>query len=295
MSVDMRRVKDRFRGIDANPVAWIVAVGLLVFGLCILWNSFYTVESGERGVLLRFGDMVAVEEPGLHIKWPFIEKVVPMSVRSHNYQIKTGVYSADTQAADVELSVNYQLEPADVGRVYVTYGRDYARRIIAPQIQSQCKDAFGTFTAMNIVRSRDAVAQKIYENLTGNLTKYGILVTSVQIENLDFSDEYEKSVEERMKAEVDVDKFEQSKKQRLIQADMVRIEAQAAADARIMQAKSEAESIRLKGEAEAAAISMKAKALAAAGNDYVELVKADRWDGKLPTTMIPNQSMPIIK
>lgn len=295
MSVDMRRVKDRFRGIDANPVAWIVAVGLLVFGLCILWNSFYTVESGERGVLLRFGDMVAVEEPGLHMKWPFIEKVVPMSVRSHNYQIKTGVYSADTQAADVELSVNYQLEPADVGRVYVTYGRDYARRIIAPQIQSQCKDAFGTFTAMNIVRSRDAVAQKIYENLTGNLTKYGILVTSVQIENLDFSDEYEKSVEERMKAEVDVDKFEQSKKQRLIQADMVRIEAQAAADARIMQAKSEAESIRLKGEAEAAAISMKAKALTAAGNDYVELVKADRWDGKLPTTMIPNQSMPIIK
>lgn len=295
MAVDMRRVKDRFRGIDANPVAWIVTIGFLVFGLCILWNSFYTVESGERGVLLRFGDMVAVEEPGLHMKWPFIEKVVPMSVRSHNYQIKTGVYSADTQAADVELSVNYQLEPADVGRVYVTYGRDYARRIIAPQIQSQCKDAFGTFTAMNIVRSRDAVAQKIYENLIGNLTKYGILVTSVQIENLDFSDEYEKSVEERMKAEVDVDKFEQSKKQRLIQADMVRIEAQAAADARIMQAKSEAESIRLKGEAEAAAISMKAKALAAAGNDYVELVKADRWDGKLPTTMIPNQSMPIIK
>lgn len=262
--------------------------------LATIFGCFYTVESGERGVLLRFGEVVAVEEPGLHFKTPYIETVKFLSVRSQNVALQTTIYSADTQAADVKLSVNFQLNPSDVKKVYVTYGYDYESRIIIPQIQTQCKDAFGTFTAINIVRSRDNVANKIYDNLQHSLAQYGIDVTSVQIENIDFSDEYEKSVEERMKAEVEVAKLQQSLEQQKIKADMARTEAQGAADAKLMQAKASAEAIRLQGEAEAAVINAKAKAMSTAGSNYVDLIQAEKWNGILPQTMIPNQSIPVI-
>lgn len=276
-----------------TPKSFATFAGFFVLFL-IIFNSFYTIESGERGVLLRFGDVVAVEEPGLHFKIPFIESIKKLTVRSQNVALETTIYSSDTQAADVKLSVNFQLNHADVKKVYVTYGYDYESRIIIPQIQSQCKDAFGTFTAINIVRSRDNVANKIYDNLQQSLTQYGIDVTSVQIENIDFSDEYEKSVEERMKAEVEVAKLQQSLEQQKIKADMARTEAQGLADAKLMEAKASAEAIRLQGEAEAAVINAKAKAMSQAGSNYVDLIQAEKWNGILPQTMIPNQSIPVI-
>lgn len=272
-----------------------ITFGIIAFILAaIFFDCFYTVESGERGVLLRFGDVVAVEEPGLHFKMPLIESVQFLSVRSQNVALDTNIYSADTQAAEVKLSVNFQLNPADVKKIYVTYGKEYESRIILPQIQSQCKDAFGTFTAINIVRSRDSVANKIFDNLQNSLTPYGIMVTSVQIENLDFSDEYERSVEERMKAEVEVAKLQQSLEQQKIKADMARTEAQGNADAKLMQAKATAEAIRLQGEAEASVIQAKAQAMSHAGSNYVELIQAEKWNGILPQTMIPSQSIPVI-
>lgn len=276
--------------------SWLLAGWAFIALIAIAtgMGSFYTVESGERGVLLRFGDVVAVEEPGLHFKTPYIETVKFLSVRSQNVALQTTIYSADTQAADIKLSVNFQLNPADVKKVYVTYGYDYESRIIIPQIQTQCKDAFGTFTAINIVRSRDNVANKIYDNLQHSLAQYGIDVTSVQIENIDFSDEYEKSVEERMKAEVEVAKLQQSLEQQKIKADMARTEAQGTADAKLMQARASAEAIRLQGEAEAAVINAKAKAMSQAGSNYVDLIQAEKWNGILPQTMIPNQSIPVI-
>lgn len=69
--------------------------------------------------------------------------------------------------------------------------------------------------------------------------------------------------------------------------------AKGEADARLESARAESESIRMKGEAEASAIRSKADALAQNAN-LVELIRSERWDGKLPTTMVPNGTTPFI-
>lgn len=89
-------------------------------------------------------------------------------------------------------------------------------------------------------------------------------------------------------------KLQQSLEQQKIRADMARTEAQGTADAKLMQARASAEAIRLQGEAEAAVIDAKAKAMSQAGSNYVELIQAEKWNGILPQTMIPNQSIPVI-
>jgi uncharacterized membrane protein YqiK len=78
-----------------------------------------------------------------------------------------------------------------------------------------------------------------------------------------------------------------------IQAQIQTTMAQAAADSVLAQAKAEAEATRLRGDAEADAIKARAAALSSNQN-LVELTKAERWDGKLPTTMLPNSVMPYL-
>ena len=60
-----------------------------------------------------------------------------------------------------------------------------------------------------------------------------------------------------------------------------------------MGAEAGATAIRLRGDAEASAIKAKAAALAQ-NPSLVQLIQAERWDGKLPATMLPGGTVPII-
>jgi uncharacterized membrane protein YqiK len=89
----------------------------------------------------------------------------------------------------------------------------------------------------------------------------------------------------------------QTEKQKLerekVLAQVAVTQAQAAADSQLATAKANAEAVRLQGDAEASAIKAKSDALAQSPN-LVELTKAERWDGKLPTSFIPGSATPFL-
>ena len=270
----------------------LVGIVILVI-LFLLMGPFYTVEQGDRAVVLRFGELDTVTDPGLHIKIPFVDEVKHISVRTQKYQGKQAIYSKDIQGADVTFSINYSLNAAAVADVFSKFNTDYEGRVLVPQVFAKLKDTFGQFNAVDTVQNRQALAQRILNELQDQLTSTGILVESVQIENIDFSDEYERSVEERMKAEVEVARVRQNLEREKINADMIRTKAQGEADARVATAKAEAEQIRLTGLAEAEAIKAKSQALAQ-NPHYIQLIEAERWNGVLPQTMLPSSTVPII-
>jgi regulator of protease activity HflC (stomatin/prohibitin superfamily) len=109
-----------------------------------------------------------------------------------------------------------------------------------------------------------------------------LIVDSVQIENIDFSDAYEQSIEQRMLAEVEVQKVQQNAQREKVQAEIL-----------VIQAKAQADAVKLQGDAEAHAINARGRALRD-NPALIELVQAEKWDGKLPTTMVPGQTVPFI-
>ncbi len=268
------------------------AVGL--FGLMLVGGSFYTIEQGERGVLLRFGKVVEVEDSGLHFKIPFVDTVKKMAVRTIKWTLKTAVYSKDIQGAEVKISLNFHLSPASVGSIYANAGMEYDEKLILPQLLSVSKDVFGKYNAVSIVQAREELSKEICKALEAKFSPMGIIIESVQLENIDFSDSYEKSVEERMKAEVEVQKVKQNLEREKINADMLRAKAQGEADAKIAQAEANAKSIELVGRAEAEAIRAKSDAMKA-NPDYIRMLQAEKWDGRLPQSIVPSSSVPILK
>lgn len=274
--------------------AGLLGLVALVF-LSTLLGSWYQIDERERGVVLRNGKFVEVAQPGLGFKLPFIESVKKISVQNHTTQY-TGVqaYSRDQQAATVAVSVSWRVDPADVEAAYKGYGSEeqLRSRLVDRQIGAQMEQVFGGYTAVKAVQDRGKFAAD-YAKALREAIKGPVVIDSVQVENLDFSTAYEQSIEERMKAEVAVKTREQMLEMEKVQAEIQVTQAQALADSSVAKAKADAEATRLRGDADADAIRAKAHALASNQN-LVELTKAERWNGVLPTTVLPNGALPFI-
>lgn len=272
-----------------------LAMSALFIAFLLLFMSFYTVKEGERGVLLRYGKIVKVAEPGLGFKIPLIETVKTISIHNHAMLNKSiQAYSRDQQPAVMSVSVNYHVPASEVEKLYITYTtlQNMTERLIARQIPTQLENVFGQYTAISAVQDRAKLVQDM-QNALRKAIGGPVVIDSVQIENIDFSDAYEKSIEDRMKAEVAIATRKQNLETEKIQAQIAITQAEAEAASRLAAAKAEAESIRLKGAAEADAIRLRGQALRD-NPALVSLTTAERWNGVLPTTMVPGGTVPFI-
>jgi regulator of protease activity HflC (stomatin/prohibitin superfamily) len=289
-----RRSNLKFVGIGIAAV-----VGLLI--LSSFFGSFYTIDQGERGVLLRNGALSGVAEPGLGYKLPFIDSVISISIQTQAKTYDGGgaglaVYSRDQQPAEVRVSVVYRADPSQVATLYERYGslEGAVTRLVDPKVYEEFKTVFGQYNAITAVQDR---ARLNADTETAIRTAIGesspILIESVQIENIDFSTAYEESIEARMLAEVEVQKLRQNAEREKVQAEIVVTQASAQADAVRAAAEAEAAAIRLRGDAEAQAINARGKALRE-NPDLIGLVQAEKWNGVLPTSMIPGSTVPFL-
>jgi regulator of protease activity HflC (stomatin/prohibitin superfamily) len=277
-------------------LARIVTAIVVIIGLMIVGGSFYTIDQGERGVILRTGRVVSIAQPGLGFKIPFIDRVVKISTQTQTFTWdKVNSYSADQQPADLKISVTFRADPEKVGLIYSKFGsvRGAVQRIVSPIVNRDVKIAFGGFSAIRAVQERGKLNSESREAVRLALEGEPVILVSLQIESIDFSREYIRSVELRMQAEVEVQRLGQNALREKVQAEITVIKAQAEADAVRARAKAEADAIKLKGQAEAAAIQARGKAL---GDNpaLVSLVQAEKWNGQLPQTMVPGAALPML-
>jgi regulator of protease activity HflC (stomatin/prohibitin superfamily) len=277
--------------------AAVAALSVLIF-LVLIAGSWYTVDQTQRGVLLRNGAFVEVVPPGLHFKWPMIDNVVKIDMQTHTYSwSKVNSYSADQQPADLKVSITIRTSPDKVPEVYSRFAGDLAaavERLVTPLMNKEVKIVFGQYTAVRAVTQRGPLNTDVTRALTEAMAYDPIfIVEGVQIENIDFSPEYIRSVEARMQAEVEVQRLRQNLERERVQAEIVVTQAKAQADRVRLEAQANADAIKLRGSAEADAIDARGKALS--GNPaLVNLVQAEKWDGKLPATMIPGGAIPML-
>lgn len=277
-----------------------------IIGLFVVFGSWYTIDQTERGVLLRNGAFVEVVQPGLHFKWPWIEAVYKIDMQTHTTSYgydkeakrdTMEAYSADQQPAYLRVSVTYHVAADKVQEMYERFGGDYraaVARIIEPQVPAQIKVVFGQYTAARAISNRGPLNSDAAEALKQALSYDPVFVIeTVQIENIAFSGDYIKSVEKRMQAEVEVQQLRQNLEREKVQAEIAVTQATGRANSVRAEAQAQADAIRLRGDAEAQAIQARGEALSKNPN-LVSLVQAERWDGKLPVTMLPGGSVPML-
>jgi regulator of protease activity HflC (stomatin/prohibitin superfamily) len=275
----------RVINVDTGSRGWlktVAGVAVALVAIMTLFGSWYTVDQGERAVVLRLGATVGEDGPGLHFKLPWINTVHKITVQNQNRRYtKLETYSRDQQSAELTVSVTFMA--SDPSAVYSQYGdlEGAVARLIDPRVMSGVKTIFGQYDAVRAIQERAGLNNDIAAAITSAITG-PIQIVSVQVENIDFSDAYEQSVEQRMLAQVEIQKREENLRTTQVEAEITRTKAEG-----------EANAIRLKGEAEGAAIKARGDALRA-NADLVQLQAVEKWDGKLPTTMVPGSSLPFL-
>ena len=244
-------------------VVAIIAVNLLA--------PFTMIGPGERGVVLRLGavqDRVLTE--GIHFRVPIMESVIKVDVKTQKVEVDAPSFSKDLQNVDTRIALNYHIDPKMVNRLWQEIGQDYESRIISPSIQESVKSATAQFTAAELVSERNKVKDEIKRMLVERLSPRFIVVDDFSIVNFDFSDSYEKAIEEKQVAQQQALKAEN---------DLKRIQVEA--EQRLAQAKAEAEAIKIQSEA------------LQLNQNLIKLEAVKKWNGILPTMMMGN-SVPFI-
>ena len=173
--------------------------------------------------------------------------------------------TADEQVVTMDVTLIFRVDPDDVVQLHIQWQDRYERDLVRPATRSALRDRVAQYTVneVNSYKREEFVDQ--FEQLMKRRAKgSGLIIDSVYIRNIGFSDEYAESVEQKQMAQQGMTRAEYEAKQienlsrgtaekiKIIatgEAAAIVIEAKAAAEARVLKATAEAKALRLVGEA----------------------------------------------
>ena len=252
----------------------IGVVSLIIF--ITLLCSFTTIRSGEIGVKSKFGEITGqTTAEGIVFKIPYIEKITKVNMKVQKAEIDSTAATKDLQDVSMRFAINYRLNPENVVELYKKVGANYAEIILNPAVQEALKNATSAYTAEELVTRRSEVSKQIIEDLNAKVEKYGIVISELNIINLNFSEAYNNAIEAKQIAEQEVKKAQQELEKTKVEAEK-----------KITEAKAEAESLKLQKQ-EITDQLLELRRIEA------QLKAIEKWDGKTPSTVI-GDSIPFI-
>ena len=159
-------------------------VGLLATG-AIIWGflGFYVVDEAERGVVLRFGEVLdATVEPGLHWNPPLVDEVNLVNVSELNAKTyeNRAMLTTDENIIDIDVTVQYVIQdPVN----YVIAVQD-PQRSLDNAAESAIRHEVGSnFMDQILTTGREQMAAAVQDRLQDYMDNYntGIRVARVNV------------------------------------------------------------------------------------------------------------------
>ena len=245
---------------------------LIIIGV-VTASAVQIVDAGHRGVLLHWNAVDLTVQPlseGLHFVMPFADSVVQMEIRTLKFVKATSAASKDLQTVSTEITVNYHPAPNSVNTLYQGVGLDYENRIITPTVEEVVKQVTANYNAEELITKRPQVKSDIEADISSRLNEFDVVTEIVSITDFQFSALFAQAIESKVEAEQKAFKAENDLKRIEVEARQHAAQAEGIAAANIAQANGEAQAIQIINQA------------LANNPQYLEWLKTQQWDGKLP-------------
>lgn len=262
------------------PIFIVIAI------LLTLWLGVYRIDAGHVGIVKRFGNVIDVVDPGLHLKLPYADTVEEMEVRERAFEMQLDAASQDPLELPITVTVNWLVKRPNVKDLYVQFGslQQFEKRIIQPRLNDAVKGVTSGFTVNDLLRKRTEFRNRSQEVFSSRMPD-DVQITGFSIVNIGFPPEYTKAIRDKQVAreQAETEQFVLDR-QRLTTTQVTQT-AQAQRDADKARADGRAYEIKVQGEAQANAIRIMGEALAKHPL-VVEYKKVERWGGNFPTTFM---------
>ena len=243
-----------------------ILILVAVIGLVLIPGSFHTVEAGEIAVVKHLGEAKKVRTAGTYFDFWITEKYEIYDAKVQNMDIQTQAYSKDAQTMSIAMNVQYKIDDSKVIDIANQYG---TISLLANRIESiateKAKATLSSYSAMQIIETRSKISPLVEETIKNAVNEeYCVDIVAVVLTNIDFSDAFEKTVEDKMIAEQEKLKAEYEKETAIVNAEKELEVAKLQAQAKIEKAKADAEAQIEIARAEAQAVKLKSVEVARA-------------------------------
>jgi len=208
---------------------------------------FFTVRQNHAVLIERFGKYARTAKEGLRFKIPILETIKKYpewgdKANKDGTQIELSVQQTDTpkRSAQTKDSVTVNANASIYWRisdpVKAAYEVDVLPVSVSDSALNSLRAQIGKLTLDELLSNRQSLNEKITEDLLELSNSWGIVITRVEIQDLDYSDDTAEAMLQEMSAE-------RRKRAQIF-------EAEGLAESIILEANARAEAIKLIADAE---------------------------------------------
>jgi len=198
---------NRPRVIDASGrgggLLRLVGLGILAFILVILlFSSVTRVGTGHVGVLTLFGRVTGETlGEGIHLINP-LKTNNELSIQSLTVKESASVPSSEGLMMALDTSLIYHLNPERAAEVFQRIGANYEDIVVEPTLRSAIRESTASHSANALYSGeRELVAKQIFDQVTEQLSKRGIVVENVLLRDIQLPATLKASIEAKQQAE----------------------------------------------------------------------------------------------
>jgi len=280
-------------------ISGFVTVILSLIFLTGAVGVFEIIKAGNLGVLTTFGKVKDIKHPGLVFRIPIVQDIIHITTQpiQIDKQVSVGADGAitkDNQTVGASLTFFYKYNSESMREIFEKYGTERITNIIKASGTECLKSELGKYEIFDIPMSQSQIQQNVYNALKAKMSEYPIEITEVKILNYDWSDDFDKQIEQTMGKAQEVKRKQQELLVAEQEAQKVVKTAEANKQATITEAEGEKESARLRADAKAlegegikkynqsvqanVSIEVKLREL------EIEKIKAEKWNGQYVPT-----------
>lgn len=287
----MASMEDRRNGTvryEKFPKSFGIICCVLAIVLSLLSSSFVVIPTGYTGVRATFGQIDEhTVQNGFNWKLPFVQSIEVVNNKQQDVVFKDKIWSETAERTAIfyeGITVTYQINPSMSAWIYANVS-DYKASLVSQNLVASAVKASSKGLSDTDATNRSIIEPLAIRNIQESLDeKYGaqvVFVTKVTINNADFEDSYNAAIAARQQAMLAAEQ-QAIENQRAVDkatadAAVTRTNAEAKADAQLLQAQATAEANKLLEKS-------------LTENILMEML-IQKWDGQLPVYLTDGNQM----
>jgi len=171
-------------------------VGAIV--LILILSSFRVINQYEKGVVFRLGRVTGEKEPGLRWMIPLIDSIRKVPLRIVTMPVPSQkIITKDNVSIDVAAVAYYKIVDATKSLVAIQNVEDAVNQIA----QTTVRNIVGQFMLDEILSETVKINQKIKEIIDIHTEEWGVLVTTVEIKDIQLPETMQRAMAKQAEAE----------------------------------------------------------------------------------------------
>ena len=260
--------------VRGGVVAFVFLLVVPIAGGCMTT----TIQSGESAVKVSvFGgtDLEKLYGEGLQVHAPWVQ-LIRYDVRVQEQLEDIDALSSNGLSIGMDASIRWRPVSTELANIHVTYGQDYYRKLVQPELRSAVREVVGQFTPEELYSTRRQELQTtIFERVRDAVSGENITVDAILIRDISLPDQIRTAIENKLKEEQEAERYEFTLRKEALEAQRKEIEATGQAEyQRIITQSLSAQFLKYKGieATQALANSPNSKTVIIGGSDGLPII-----------------------